>query len=173
MKWLLTLVLSLLLLLPTGLSARTGYESIPIATELIAHWEQYRECAYLPTPNDRWTYGFGSTYRPDGEPVRRGDCISRMDAESLLASEIRHIEHLITTDASPVLLRREWRAGLSSFVYNVGFGAYSRSTLRRHLLNRNWNGVCVEIVKWDKQRGQTLRGLTRRRLAEASLMRCK
>jgi lysozyme len=172
MKWLL-----LLLLLFTPFSGgisqtRTGKEALPIATELIVRSEGFRQCAYLPTPNDRWTVGTGFTFRADGSPVKKGDCITQEENDALLAIEIRHLEGMLVSDVKPVLLNRYWRSGLTSFIFNVGYSAYSKSTLRKHLVKQDWNGVCRELAKWNRQAGKELKGLTKRRNDERRLMKC-
>lgn len=57
----------------------------------------------------------------------------------------------------------------TSFVFNVGEGAFSRSTLLR-LLNANDRvGACHELLRWDYAGGKRLAGLTKRRAEERKL----
>ena len=53
-----------------------------------------------------------------------------------------------------------------SLAYNVGENAFCKSTLVRKLNAGDYAGACREILKWDKFRGQPLRGLTMRRQDE-------
>ena len=46
---------------------------------LVSH-EGYREKAYVPVPGDRPTVGFGSTFNPDGTPVKLGDTVTPQKA---------------------------------------------------------------------------------------------
>jgi lysozyme len=61
-----------------------------------------------------------------------------------------------------------------SFIYNVGIGAFTKSTLRKKiLLNPNDPTIKDEFMKWNKAtvggKLTVLKGLTRRRTAEAEL----
>ena len=69
----------------------------------------------------------------------------------------------------PVLLSPNQVAALVSFVYNVGAGALKSSTLRKRSLADRMDEVPSEFLKWDKAGGMKLKGLTRRRQAEAEL----
>jgi lysozyme len=61
-------------------------------------------------------------------------------------------------------------ASIASFIYNLGHGAYRGSTLRKRINVEDWDGAKVQIVRWNKAGGRVLRGLTRRREAEAALL---
>ena len=56
-----------------------------------------------------------------------------------------------------------------SFTYNVGSGAFCKSTLARKLNAGDLDGACYELKKWDKAMGIRLPGLTKRRAAEMAL----
>lgn len=56
-----------------------------------------------------------------------------------------------------------------SFTYNVGTGAFCRSTLAKKLNAGDLDGACRELKKWDKAAGIRLPGLTKRRIAEMEL----
>jgi lysozyme len=56
---------------------------------------------------------------------------------------------------------------LVCFAYNCGPGNLQNSSLLRFLNGRNYAAAQLEFLKWNKAGGQVLRGLTRRRLAEA------
>lgn len=59
-------------------------------------------------------------------------------------------------------------AAMVSFAYNVGVGAFCKSTLVRRL-NEGHPRACDELSKWNKAGGITLPGLTRRRQEERAL----
>lgn len=61
------------------------------------------------------------------------------------------------------------RAALASFVYNVGAGAFARSTLLRKLNGGDVAGACAELSRWVYAGGKQLAGLVRRRAAEREL----
>lgn len=73
---------------------------------------------------------------------------------------------------SPRLLKEPPRrlAAITSFTYNCGFGRYRISTLKKRVDAGDWSGAKEEIVKWNMAAGRVMRGLTRRRQAEAAFL---
>ncbi len=47
--------------------------------EFIKSFEGFKDTAYKPLPTDRWTYGYGSTFKLDGSPVQEDNFISPED----------------------------------------------------------------------------------------------
>jgi lysozyme len=58
---------------------------------------------------------------------------------------------------------------LVSFTFNLGAGALQRSTLRRKVNRKEHGEAALEFRRWIWAGGQKLKGLIRRREAEASL----
>lgn len=58
------------------------------------------------------------------------------------------------------------RAAIYSFVYNVGPGAFSRSTMLRKLNAGDIAGACDEMKRWTFAGGKQWRGLINRRDTE-------
>lgn len=134
----------------------------------IIGWEQYSGTAYMPTPQDRPTLGFGSTTRADGRPVRPGDKTDPVRAVQKAAADADATARAIGACIGPVpLYQREWDAYVS-LAYNIGPQAFCSSTLVRllHQTPPDYTGACKQVLRWDKQAGRTLAGLTRRRQAE-------
>lgn len=73
---------------------------------------------------------------------------------------------------SPRLLNEPDRrvAAILSWVYNCGLGNYRISTFKKRVDAGDWAGAKEECVKWNKAAGRVLPGLTRRRIAEATLL---
>ena len=127
----------------------------------IAGLEQYRGAAYLPTPQDVPTLGWGAT---DG--VKLGDSTTPDRAlVRLLADSQRHDRELKRCLGDVALHQHEWDAYVS-WAYNVGTGAACSSTLVRKLKAGDYPGACRELLRWTKQAGRTLGGLVTRRQAE-------
>lgn len=129
----------------------------------IAVHEAYRGDAYLPTPNDVPTIGFGTT-----EGVKLGDKITVERALVRLLADADAFQAKLRACIGDVpLAQHEWDAYVS-WAYNVGTGAACSSTLVRKLKQNppDYAGACAELLRWDKQAGKTLRGLTIRRQAE-------
>jgi len=74
---------------------------------------------------------------------------------------------------SPILIEEEnmfrW-AAITDFIFNCGSGNYSISTLKKKVDIGDWEESVIQIKRWNKSRGRILRGLTRRRKAEAELL---
>lgn len=127
----------------------------------IAVHESYRGDAYLPTPNDVPTIGFGTT-----EGVKLGQKITVERAlVRLLADADRFQRELKSCIGDVPMYQHEWDAYVS-WAYNVGTGAACKSTLVRKLKAGDYAGACAELLRWDKQAGIRLRGLTVRRESE-------
>lgn len=127
----------------------------------IAVHEAYRPTAYLPTPNDVPTIGFGTT-----AGVQMGDKITVERAlVRLLADADKFQRELKACIGDVPMYQHEWDS-IVSWSYNVGTGAACRSTLVKKLKAGDYPGACAELLRWDKQAGMTLRGLTIRRQAE-------
>lgn len=129
----------------------------------IAVHEAFRPAAYLPTPNDVPTIGFGAT-----EGVKMGDKTTVERAlVRLLADAAKFQTQLKACIGDVPLHQHEWDAYVS-WAYNVGAGAACKSTLVRKLKQTppDYAGACKELLRWDKQAGRTLPGLTKRRQEE-------
>ena len=53
-----------------------------------------------------------------------------------------------------------------SLAYNIGSKAFCGSTLVRELNAGNYDAACKQILRWDRFKGQQIRGLTLRRERE-------
>ena len=60
-------------------------------------------------------------------------------------------------------------AALCSFVYNVGSGAFQRSTARMKLNRKDYLGCADEFLRWKYAGGSPIKGLLRSRVAEREL----
>lgn len=127
----------------------------------IALHESYRDTAYLPTKNDVPTIGFGTT-----EGVKMGDKITVERALVKLLADADKYQTAIKGCIGDVPLYQHEFDAYTSLAYNIGTGAFCRSTLVKKLKTLDYAGACKEILRWDKQAGLTLRGLTIRRQAE-------
>lgn len=127
----------------------------------IAVHEGYRPDAYTPVPGDVPTIGFGTT-----GGVKLGDRITPERALIRLLDDAAAFERQLKACMSDVKLHQyEWDA-IVSWAYNVGPGAACSSTLVRKAQAGDYAGMCKELLRWDKFKGQPLRGLTVRREQE-------
>ena len=58
---------------------------------------------------------------------------------------------------------------LVDFVFNLGAGAFATSTLLRMLNQGDYAGAAGQFKRWNKDNGQVVAGLTRRRAAEEKM----
>jgi len=131
---------------------------------IVSH-EGWSERAVPPVPGDVPTYGFGTTTRPDGSPVRLGETITPPQAVVRALQDVEKFDAALKRCVTVPLHQHEYDAYLS-LVYNIGEGAFCRSTLVRKLQAGAYSEACREILRWDKFQGQALRGLTLRRERE-------
>lgn len=170
MRELLSTILTALVVRPTktkggasaGLSgAPTGVKDV----ELIKEAEGLRLEAYLPTPNDVWTIGYGHT-----KTAKPGMRITKAGAEALLLHDLAWVEATIDKYVKVPLNQNQYDA-LASFIYNVGASAFRKSTLLKLLNAGDYEGAAEQFPRWNKQKGKVLRGLTARRQKEKTLFK--
>lgn len=136
------------------------------ALALIADFEGFSNKAYIPVKNDVATIGYGQTFYSDGRRVKLGDWISEKVAKNELKTiiEKKYLTRLKECVRVP-LSQGEFDAFLS-LMYNIGDGAFCRSTLVRKLNVKDYAGACKEILRWKYVGVRVLRGLELRRLKE-------
>lgn len=159
--------------MPVGTTPATATVSVPVylekAAKIIARYEAFRSRPYMPTPRDRPTIGFGTTRYPDGRAVTLSDVPCTVaQAMGWLEHEISKSDRALTALCN-VPLNDNQRAAVLSLIYNIGEGAFSRSTLLRRLNQADYVGAADQFLVWDKQKGVTLPGLATRRRSERSL----
>lgn len=131
--------------------------------ELIKEFESCRLKAYMPTPNDVPTIGYGHTRN-----VYMGMVITQDEADAFLVNDLIPCEECIERWVDVDLEQEEFDA-LVSFIFNVGVGAFRNSTLLKLLNLKRYRAAADQFLRWNKQAGVVLNGLTRRRRAEREL----
>lgn len=114
-------------------------------------------------PAGIWTIGYGST----GPHVKPGMVIAEQRAENLLKEDLTRFEAAVAQSA-PDASQNQFDA-MVAFAFNVGIGAFTKSTLLRKHRAGDHTGARSEFARWNKAGGKVLPGLTRRRAAEAAL----
>jgi lysozyme len=138
-----------------------GISGIALVGLLVA--EGYRDDAYIPVAGDVPTIGFGTT-----QNVRMGDKITVPQALNRALVDVQKFEGAMKKCVKVPLHQYEYDAYLS-LTYNIGEGAFCRSTLVRLLNQQDYNGACKQILRWDNFKGKPLRGLTIRREKEYAM----
>lgn len=111
----------------------------------------------------RWTLGYGTT-----TGIVEGMTCTKEAAEAMLRRDVEKFAAKVSELVTQPLTQNQFDA-LVSFAYNVGLGAFERSTLRRKLNAGDESGAADEFLRWVKANGEILSGLKRRRQAERSL----
>ena len=134
----------------------------PKGIALIKEFEGLRLKAYK-CPGGVWTIGYGHT-----AGVKPGMVISEAQAEEYLKADLIAFERYLN-GLGLALIQNQFDA-LVSFIYNVGTGNFSSSTLLRKVrANPQDNSIMDEFLRWVYSKGRVLPGLQRRRLAEMKL----
>ncbi|MBL1208830.1 glycoside hydrolase family protein [Geminocystis sp. GBBB08] len=135
---------------------------------LIKEFESFRSNAYL-CPANVWTIGYGSTFYNDGKKVVKGNKITEKEADKLLRITVESFADQVAKLIKVPVTSNQFSA-LVSLTYNIGIGAFARSTLLSMLNNRkSKEDVAIQFLRWNKANGKILTGLTRRREKEMQL----
>ena len=130
--------------------------------DLIKHFEGCVLDAYK-CPAGVWTIGYGHT-----KDVQPGDSWSEDHANHMLEVELEEYENYVSTAVTVPLSQNQFDA-LVSWVYNLGNGNLTSSTMLKVLNSGDYDGVPAQIKRWNKAGGKVLEGLNRRRQAEADM----
>jgi len=133
---------------------------------LIKEFEGFRNNAYQDSVGV-WTIGYGHTLT-----ARSGMRISRAEGERLLRQDLVRFERAVRDRVIVPITQNQFDA-LVSFAFNVGVGAFSKSTLLRLLNRGDYTGAKNEFKRWVHAGGRRLQGLVRRRDREATLFASK
>ena len=128
---------------------------------LICAYEGFSPVAYMPTSADVLTIGFGHT-----SGVKEGDRVTVAEGLSLLQRDLSVYEEAVNRCVTVEMTQGQFDA-FTSLAYNIGTGAFCRSTVVKRMNNGDDTGACDAITMWVKQGGKTLRGLVRRREEES------
>lgn len=94
--------------------------------------------------------------------------ITKLEAERLLRKDVCFAERAVLRLIKVPLSDGQFDA-LVSFTFNLGSGSLQRSTLRRKLNRAEYDSIPNELMRWVNAGGRRLKGLVRRRAAEAEL----
>jgi GH24 family phage-related lysozyme (muramidase) len=113
-----------------------------------------------------WTIGWGST----GPDIKKGTVWTQQQCDERFAAELNEVYgkgvEKILGDTPTT--QHQFDA-LVSLAYNIGLGALRGSTVMRKHKAGDYQNAARAFVMWNKNDGKVMRGLTRRRLAEADL----
>ncbi|EAA1059283.1 lysozyme [Salmonella enterica subsp. enterica] len=140
-----------------------GASAIAIAAALLGdhdgledrRHEPYRDVAGVLTVCDGHT----------GKDIIPGKLYTNAECDALLNKDLA----LVAARVDPLIkvsIPNSERAALYSFAYNVGTGAFARSTLLKKLNAGDRAGACNELKRWTYAGGKQWKGLVTRREIE-------
>lgn len=134
--------------------------------ELIKHFEGFVSKPYYCSGNVL-TIGYGHTktakhYRDNNLTIKEEEAVE------LLKNDLKEAEEAVERLVQVPLIQNEFDA-LVSFVFNLGQGAFEKSTLLRHINNKDFSRAAKEFDRWVFAGGFKMNGLVRRRKAEKDL----
>ena len=131
---------------------------------LISSFEGCELKAYL-CPTKVWTIGFGTTVYPNGVKVKKGDSCTLEQAKQFKAHDLKRFEKTVNDLVKVPLTQNQFDA-LVSLTYNIGTGAFEKSTLLKKLNTGDYQGAADQFTVWNKCGGKVLQGLVNRRAKE-------
>ncbi|MCJ8053914.1 lysozyme [Shinella curvata] len=112
-----------------------------------------------------WTIGVGHTSAAGLPSVAKGLKITAAESDEILSRDLKTFEAGVRAAVKVPLNQNEFDA-LVSLAFNIGVGAFSKSTLVKKLNAGDRAGAADQFLVWNKAGGKTLKGLTTRRQAE-------
>ena len=136
--------------------------------ELIKDFEGFSSTSYLDVVNIP-TIGWGNTYYSDGRKVKLGEQISKTDALKLLEVVANRDFADKIFPAIKVKVTQNQFDAMVSLAYNIGVGAFLKSTLLKKVNAGDFAGAGEQFLRWNRAGGKELLGLTKRREREKQL----
>lgn len=132
----------------------------------VAHYFEACKLVAYPDPGSRdgkpWTIGWGHT----GPEVVKGLVWTQAQADNVFLSDVAKFERNVAALVNVNLTQGQFDA-LVLFDYNTG--SLRTSTLLKLLNAGDYAGAAAQFARWNKNDGKVMRGLIRRRAAEAAL----
>jgi len=139
--------------------------------EILCRFEECRLEAY-PDPGNRppkgdgtpWTIGWGST----GPDIVKGTKWSQEMCDARLQAHLRGVEAAVSA-AVTVRVTDNMFSAMCSLAYNIGSGAFKKSTLVKKLNQGQYKDAADCFLAWSHSKGVLMPGLLRRRREEREL----
>ncbi|MEM9501322.1 MAG: lysozyme [Pseudomonadota bacterium] len=123
------------------------------------------------TGGDPWTIGWGATgrnsYANRGDRIGPGTVWTQAQCDARLAEDLTRYAADVARAIGDTPTTQNQFDALVSFHYNTG--AIGRATLTKKHNELDFVGASSEFLRWNKAGGRVLKGLVRRRAAEAEL----
>lgn len=128
--------------------------------------------AYL-CPANVWTIGWGSTGKDpfNGGKIGRGTIWTREQCDLRFEQHLATFEAGVRDGIGKAATSQAQFDAMVCLAYNIGVGAFQRSTVLRKHVAGDFPAAAKAFLMWNKGGGKILKGLVRRREAEAALYR--
>lgn len=134
--------------------------------ELIKKYEGCKLKAYK-CPAGIWTIGYGHTGTVNGKSITANMKITELMAETLLVIDLQKFEYYI--NSLKLELNQNQFDAILSFVFNIGTGKFSKSTMLKFLKQKHYSLAAGQFDRWIYGGGKKLAGLIKRRADEKKL----
>lgn len=123
----------------------------------------YKDSAGIPT------IGYGNITYIDGTKVKMGDKINQENADKTFQYYADKFANQVDAVVTATVNQNQFNA-LVSLAYNIGIGAFSKSTLLKKVNSNSCDtSIKTEFMKWVNAGGKKIQGLVNRRAKEAEL----
>lgn len=103
----------------------------------------------IPVKGDRPTQGHGSTFKPNGSPVKMTDPpITRATADKWLRNDVAKREVAFKDSLKGVKLSQTEYDLYLDFTYQYGIGAWSSSSMLKNLKVGKYKAACDSLLKY-------------------------
>lgn len=109
--------------------------------------------AIIPTKNDRPTLGYGATFWEDGSPVKMGESITRERAEALAEKHLNDCGGYIRRNLGDIPMSQSEFDSYSNFICQFGWHNFKNSSMRRYLMQGNYEQACISMLKYKYSGG--------------------
>ncbi len=159
-----------------GPAPTTGRQVSQRGINLMHSFEQCRLNAY-PDPGSKdghpWTIGWGST----GEGIRKGVTWTQAQCDARFAADLASFAAKVGALLGDAPTTQHQFDAMVCLAYNIGIGSpnpakpggFTRSSVLRKHKAGDYQGAAAAFAMWVKNDGKVMRGLVRRRAAEADL----
>ncbi len=131
--------------------------------EVIKRFEGLRLKAYKDSKGI-WTIGYGHTLN-----VKPGQVITKEEADELFERDLASFEKQLKPHLNDIKLSQNQYDAIVSLCYNIGVGAFVRSSIYKHLVRKEYNKAADAFLLYVYAGGQVLSGLQRRRRKERKI----
>ena len=130
----------------------------------VAKWEGLETKSYRDIVGV-WTVCYGETKGVGpGQKHTKAECDQKL-VDRLVTDFEPGVVRCVGPD-SAALAPDGLYLGMMSVSYNIGTGAFCRSTAAKRAAARDWRGACTALTWFNKAGGKTVRGLVNRRNEE-------